>query len=39
VTHTEVLEQFAENLPRLKDLLLHTLGRLPAAQGDCACAG
>ena len=37
VTHTAVLEQFAANLPRLRDLLVSTLERLPAEQGDCAC--
>jgi 5'-methylthioadenosine phosphorylase len=37
VTHTEVLEAFAANLPRLRNLLVDTLGRLPAQQGDCAC--
>jgi 5'-methylthioadenosine phosphorylase len=37
VTHTEVLEAFAANLPRMRELLVATLGRLPAAQGDCPC--
>ena len=37
VTHAEVLEAFAANLPRLRDLLVATLERLPAEQGDCAC--
>jgi 5'-methylthioadenosine phosphorylase len=37
VTHTEVLEAFAANLPRLRELLVATLERLPAEQGDCAC--
>jgi len=37
VTHTEVLEAFAANLPRLRALLVGTLERLPAAQDDCAC--
>ncbi len=37
VTHAEVLEAFAANLPRLRELLVATLGRLPAEQGDCAC--
>lgn len=37
VTHTAVLEQFAANLPRLRDLLVATLERLPAEQGDCSC--
>jgi len=38
VTHTEVLATFAANIPRLRALLVTLLGRLPAAQGDCACA-
>jgi 5'-methylthioadenosine phosphorylase len=37
VTHAEVLARFAANLPRMRDLLVATLGRLPAAQGDCGC--
>jgi 5'-methylthioadenosine phosphorylase len=37
VTHAAVLEAFAENLPRLRALLLAMLGRLPATQGDCRC--
>jgi 5'-methylthioadenosine phosphorylase len=37
VTHAEVLEAFAANLPRLRDLLVGTLERLPAEQGDCLC--
>ena len=37
VTHAAVLEQFAENLPKLRDLLLHTLATLPDAQDDCSC--
>jgi 5'-methylthioadenosine phosphorylase len=37
VTHAQVLAAFAENLPRLRELLLATLGRLPAEQGDCNC--
>src|SRR6266516_2103108 len=37
VTHREVLEQFAANLPRLRELLVATVERLPAEQGDCAC--
>lgn len=37
VTHAEVLDAFAANLPRLRDLLVATLGRLPAEQGDCVC--
>lgn len=39
VTHEEVLAAFAANLPRLRELLVATLTRLPAAQGDCPCAG
>lgn len=38
VTHAEVLATFAANLPRLRALLIETLERLPAAQGDCSCA-
>jgi 5'-methylthioadenosine phosphorylase len=38
VTHTEVLEAFAANLPRLRELLVSTLAGLPAEQGDCTCA-
>ncbi|MGI8677883.1 MAG: S-methyl-5'-thioadenosine phosphorylase [Jatrophihabitans sp.] len=37
VTHQQVLAAFAENLPRLRDLLVGTLERLPSEQGDCAC--
>lgn len=37
VTHAEVLEAFAANLPRLRELLTSTLSRLPAEQGDCTC--
>ncbi len=37
VTHAQVLEQFAANLPRLRALLVATLEQLPAAQGDCPC--
>jgi 5'-methylthioadenosine phosphorylase len=37
VTHTEVLEAFAANLPRLRALLITTLGRLPGRQDDCVC--
>ncbi len=37
VTHQQVLEQFAENIPRLRELLVHTLARLPATQADCTC--
>jgi 5'-methylthioadenosine phosphorylase len=38
VTHTDVLAAFAENLPKLRELLLTTLAALPAEQGDCSCA-
>jgi 5'-methylthioadenosine phosphorylase len=38
VTHAEVLEIFAQNLPKLRELLLATLSELPAGQGDCGCA-
>ncbi|MGX7680887.1 S-methyl-5'-thioadenosine phosphorylase [Jatrophihabitans sp. DSM 45814] len=34
VTHTEVLEQFAANLPRLRQLLVATLAELPEVSGD-----
>jgi 5'-methylthioadenosine phosphorylase len=37
VTHAEVLAAFAENLPRLRELLVATLSALPSAQGDCTC--
>jgi 5'-methylthioadenosine phosphorylase len=37
VTHAEVLEAFAANLPRLRALLVSTLARLPLEQGDCPC--
>lgn len=37
VTHAEVLEAFAQNLPRLRQLLVSTLAALPADQGDCPC--
>jgi 5'-methylthioadenosine phosphorylase len=37
VTHAEVLATFAANLPRLRDLLVATLERLPREQGDCPC--
>ena len=37
VTHAEVLREFGRNLPRLRDLLVSTLARLPARQGDCPC--
>lgn len=38
VTHAEVLQQFAANLPRLRELLVETIKRLPAEQpADCDC--
>jgi len=37
VTHAEVLAAFAENLPRMRELLVETLGGLPSEQGDCVC--
>lgn len=38
VTHAEVLAQFAANLPRLRELLVETIKRLPAEQpSDCDC--
>jgi 5'-methylthioadenosine phosphorylase len=39
VTHAEVLETFAANLPKLRELLVATLAELPDGQGDgCGCA-
>ncbi len=38
VTHAQVLAAFATNLPRLRELLLATLDRLPDRPGDCGCA-
>ncbi|HEY2042117.1 MAG TPA: S-methyl-5'-thioadenosine phosphorylase [Jatrophihabitans sp.] len=37
VTHAEVLEQFAANLPKLRELLVAGLAELPSEQGDCPC--
>ncbi|HEY2272072.1 MAG TPA: S-methyl-5'-thioadenosine phosphorylase [Jatrophihabitantaceae bacterium] len=37
VTHAEVLATFAANVPRLRELLVATLHRVPAEQGDCTC--
>jgi 5'-methylthioadenosine phosphorylase len=37
VTHAEVLEAFAANLPKLKQQLITTLSALPPDQADCAC--
>lgn len=38
VTHAEVLATFAANLPRLRELLVGTLERLPESQDGCPCA-
>jgi 5'-methylthioadenosine phosphorylase len=38
VTHGEVLEQFAANLPRLRELLVATLAAAPSDQAGCDCA-
>lgn len=38
VTHAEVLSMFAENLPRLRALLVATLAELPPEQAGCSCA-
>ncbi|MBV9823116.1 MAG: 5'-methylthioadenosine phosphorylase, partial [Actinobacteria bacterium] len=39
VTHAEVLETFAANLPKLRELLVATLAELPDGQdGGCGCA-
>lgn len=37
VTHAEVLATFAANLPKLRELLVATLERLPESQADCPC--
>ncbi|HEY3736095.1 MAG TPA: S-methyl-5'-thioadenosine phosphorylase [Jatrophihabitans sp.] len=37
VTQHDVLATFAANLPKLKDLLVATIERLPSEQGDCPC--
>ena len=37
VTHAEVLAQFAANLPRLRELLVATVSRLPEVPGECEC--
>ncbi|MEO3850370.1 S-methyl-5'-thioadenosine phosphorylase [Streptomyces sp. B8F3] len=40
VSHEEVLEVFAANVGRLRDVLFDAMGRLPAtADRDCLCAG
>jgi len=38
VTHAEVLAAFAANLPRLRDLLVATVDRLPDQPQGCECA-
>jgi 5'-methylthioadenosine phosphorylase len=38
VTHAQVLAAFAANIPRLRELLVATLERLPAGQDDCPCS-
>ncbi len=38
MTHEAVLEQFAANLPRLRELLVATVRGLPLDQADCTCA-
>ena len=37
MTHAAVLEQFAANLPVLRELLVATVDALPAGQDDCEC--
>jgi len=37
VTHAEVLQAFAANLPRMRELLVATLAELPERQAGCAC--
>lgn len=37
VTQHDVFAEFAKNLPRMRELLVATLGGLPEAQGACAC--
>ncbi|WBB58787.1 S-methyl-5'-thioadenosine phosphorylase [Streptomyces sp. WMMC500] len=40
VSHEEVLEVFAANVGRLRDVLFDAVGRLPeTAERDCLCAG
>jgi 5'-methylthioadenosine phosphorylase len=38
VTHAEVLQTFAQNLPKLRELLVATLAELPAERSECGCA-
>ena len=38
VSHAEVLAAFAANLPRLRELLVATVDRMPLEPGDCGCA-
>ena len=37
MTHEEVLRVFGENIDKVRDLLVATLGRLPGPDDDCAC--
>ena len=37
VTHAAVLEQFAANLPVVRELLVATVAALPIQQADCVC--
>jgi 5'-methylthioadenosine phosphorylase len=37
VTHEEVLRVFGENIDKVRDLLIATLGRLPGPDDDCGC--
>jgi 5'-methylthioadenosine phosphorylase len=37
VTHHDVLATFAENLPRVRELLVRTIEGAPTEQGDCGC--
>ncbi|WP_129842049.1 S-methyl-5'-thioadenosine phosphorylase [Streptomyces sp. RFCAC02] len=40
VSHAEVLEVFAQNIGRLRDVLFDVVGRLPeTGERDCLCAG
>ncbi len=38
VTHEEVMRVFAENLTRMRGLVLDVIQNLPAGREDCACA-
>jgi 5'-methylthioadenosine phosphorylase len=37
VTHEEVLRVFGENIDKVRDLLIATLGGLPGPDDDCDC--